>query len=136
MLLSTFFFALMNAVIKELNYYSSFQLVFFRSIGSLAFTTLYLKVKNISFWGKKMNFLIYRGLAGVISMTLFFTSVQYISVGSAVTLRYVAPLLRCSFSCYFFERKNISPPMAFFLLSHFLELFLSRGLTLLFPFLE
>ena len=87
MLLSTFFFALMNAVIKELNYYSSFQLVFFRSIGSLALTTLYLKVKNISFWGKKMNLLIYRGLAGVISMTLFFTSVQYISVGLAVTLR-------------------------------------------------
>ncbi|MDG1263185.1 MAG: DMT family transporter [Flavobacteriaceae bacterium] len=119
MLLSTFFFALMNAVIKELNYYSSFQLVFFRSIGSLAFTTLYLKVKNISFWGKKMNLLIYRGLAGVISMTLFFTSVQYISVGSAVTLRYVAPLFAAVLVVIFLKEKIFPLQWLFFIIAFF-----------------
>jgi drug/metabolite transporter (DMT)-like permease len=119
MLLSTFFFALMNAVIKELNYYSSFQLVFFRSIGSLALTTLYLKVKNISFWGKKMNLLIYRGLAGVISMTLFFTSVQYISVGSAVTLRYVAPLFAAVLVVIFLKEKIFPLQWLFFILAFF-----------------
>ena len=119
MLLSTFFFALMNAVIKELNYYSSFQLVFFRSIGSLALTTLYLKVKNISFWGKKMNLLIYRGLAGVISMTLFFTSVQYISVGSAVTLRYVAPLFAAVLVVIFLKEKIFPLQWLFFIIALF-----------------
>ena len=119
MLLSTFFFALMNAVIKELNYYSSFQLVFFRSIGSLAFTTLYLKVKNISFWGKKMNFLIYRGLAGVISMTLFFTSVQYISVGSAVTLRYVAPFFAAVLAVIFLKEKIFPLQWLFYIIAFF-----------------
>jgi drug/metabolite transporter (DMT)-like permease len=119
MLLSTFFFALMNAVIKELNYYSSFQLVFFRSIGSLALTTLYLKVKNISFWGKKMNLLIYRGLAGVISMTLFFTSVQYISVGSAVTLRYLAPLFAAVLVVIFLKEKIFPLQWLFFIIALF-----------------
>ena len=119
MLLSTFFFALMNAVIKELNYYSSFQLVFFRSIGSLALTTLYLKVKNISFWGKKMNLLIYRGLAGVISMTLFFTSVQYISVGSAVTLRYLAPLFAAVLVVIFLKEKIFPLQWLFFIIAFF-----------------
>jgi drug/metabolite transporter (DMT)-like permease len=119
MLLSTFFFALMNAVIKELNYYSSFQLVFFRSIGSLALTTLYLKFKNISFWGKKMNLLIYRGLAGVISMTLFFTSVQYISVGSAVTLRYLAPLFAAVLVVIFLKEKIFPLQWLFFIIAFF-----------------
>ena len=126
MLLSTFFFALMNAVIKELNYYSSFQLVFFRSIGSLALTTLYLKVKNISFWGKKMNLLIYRGLAGVISMTLFFTSVQYISVGSAVTLRYLAPLFAAVLVVIFLKEK-IFPLQWFFFIIAFFGVLLIKG---------
>ena len=126
MLLSTFFFALMNAVIKELNYYSSFQLVFFRSIGSLALTTLYLKFKNISFWGKKMNLLIYRGLAGVISMTLFFTSVQYISVGSAVTLRYLAPLFAAVLVVIFLKEK-IFPLQWFFFIIAFFGVLLIKG---------
>ena len=126
MLLSTFFFALMNAVIKELNYYSSFQLVFFRSIGSLALTTLYLKVKKISFWGKKMNLLIYRGLAGVISMTLFFTSVQYISVGLAVTLRYLAPLFAAVLVVIFLKEK-IFPLQWFFFIIAFFGVVLIKG---------
>lgn len=126
MLLSTFSFALMNAVIKELNDYSSFQLVFFRSIGSLVFTTFYLKLKNISFWGNKMNLLFYRGLAGVISMTLFFTSVQFISVGSAVTLRYVAPLFAAVLAVIFLKEK-ILPLQWFFFLTAFIGVALIKG---------
>ncbi|MBA22427.1 MAG: EamA family transporter [Flavobacteriales bacterium] len=126
MLLSTFFFSLMNAVIKDLNDYSSFQLVFFRSIGSLTFTTLYLKVKKISFWGNKMNLLFYRGLAGVISMTLFFTSVQFISVGSAVTLRYVAPIFAAVLAVIFLKEK-ILPLQWFFFMMAFIGVALIKG---------
>ena len=117
MLLSTLSFALMNALIKELNYYSPFQLVFFRSIGSLVFTTIFLKVNNISFRGKKMSLLLFRGIAGVISMVLFFSSVQYITVGSAVTLRYVAPLFAAILAVIFLKEKILPLQWFFFLIA-------------------
>ena len=117
MLLSTLSFALMNALIKELNYYSPFQLVFFRSIGSLVFTTLFLKLNKISFRGKKMSLLLFRGIAGVISMVLFFSSVQYISVGSAVTLRYVAPLFAAILAVIFLKEKILPLQWFFFLIA-------------------
>ena len=117
MLLSTLAFALMNAFIKELNHYSPFQLVFFRSFGSLFFTTIYLKVNKISFRGNKMSLLLYRGLTGVISMTLFFASVQYISVGSAVTLRYVAPLFAAILAVIFLKEKILPLQWFFFIIA-------------------
>jgi drug/metabolite transporter (DMT)-like permease len=117
MLLSTLAFALMNTFIKELNQYSPFQLVFFRSFGSLFFTTIYLKVNKISFRGNKMSLLLYRGLTGVISMTLFFASVQYISVGSAVTLRYVAPLFAAILAVIFLKEKILPLQWFFFIIA-------------------
>ena len=126
MLLSTLAFALMNAFIKELNHYSPFQLVFFRSFGSLIFTTIYLKVNKISFRGNKMSLLLYRGLTGVISMTLFFASVQYISVGSAVTLRYVAPLFAAILAVIFLKEK-ILPLQCFFFIIAFIGVVLIKN---------
>ncbi|MCH1538845.1 MAG: DMT family transporter [Flavobacteriaceae bacterium] len=117
MLLSTLAFALMNAIIKELNHYSPFQLVFFRSIGSLFFTTIFLKYNKISFRGNKMPLLIYRGLVGVTSMILFFASVQFISVGSAVTLRYVAPLFAAILAVIFLKEKILPLQWFFFIIA-------------------
>ena len=113
MLLSTLSFALMNALIKELNYYSPFQLVFFRSIGSLVFTTIFLKVNKISFHGKKMSLLLFRGIAGVISMVLFFSSGTIHFSGICCYFALCCSVIR-SHSCgYFLERKNSSLAMVF-----------------------
>jgi drug/metabolite transporter (DMT)-like permease len=117
MLLSTLSFALMNALIKELNLYSSFQLVFFRSIGSLFFTTIFLKVNKIPFRGNKMSLLLLRGVVGLISMILFFTSVQFITVGSAVTLRYIAPIFAAVLAVIFLKEKILPLQWFFFLIA-------------------
>jgi len=92
MLLSTLSFAFMNAMVKYLISYPTMQIVFFRAIGSLAITFGYLKILKIPQWGNQKKLLILRSIVGVISMILFFWGVHYISVGSAVTLRYVSPI--------------------------------------------
>jgi len=95
----------MNVLIKYLVLYNTFQLVFFRSITSLIIAFLVLKTKNISIWGNQKTLLIFRSLSGVISMVLFFWGIHYISLGSAVTLRYVAPIFTFLLTVIFLKEK-------------------------------
>jgi len=64
-----------------------------------------------------MSLLLFRGIVGVISMTLFFASVQYISVGSAVTLRYVAPIFAAVLAVIFLKEKILPLQWFFFVLA-------------------
>ena len=114
MLLSTFSFALMNALVKYLVDYPTLELVFFRSIGSLAITFSFLKVKGIPQWGNQKKLLILRSLVGVTSMVLFFWGVHYITIGSAVTLRYVSPIFAALLAVFFFKRSNKTHSMVVF----------------------
>src|SRR5210317_996061 len=126
MLLSTLSFAFMNALVKYLIDYSTFQLVFFRSLGSLGITFAILKSQKISVWGNQKRLLLYRGLVGVISMILFFWGVHYISLGSAVTLRYVSPIF-AGLLAVIFLREVIKPLQWLFFLMEFAGVFLIKS---------
>lgn len=105
MILSVIAFALMNAVVKYLTTFNVYQVVFFRSIGTLAFTIpLVLKYK-IPFWGNNKKLLFLRGFVGVISITCFFNSLNYLAVGTAVSLRYTSPIFAAVFAMFFLKEK-------------------------------
>ena len=72
MLISTLAFALLNASVKELAEFNVYQLVFFRSFGTLVLTIVLLRRRKISILGNKKGLLIVRALVGLASMTLFF----------------------------------------------------------------
>ena len=122
MLLSTFSFAIMNALVKFLIDYSTFQLVFFRSLGSLFITYGFLKSQKIDMLGNHKKLLIFRGLAGVVSMILFFWGIHYINIGSAVTLRYVAPIF-AGILAVFFLGEIIKPIQWIFFITSFIGVF-------------
>ncbi|MDA8877939.1 DMT family transporter, partial [Flavobacteriaceae bacterium] len=126
MILSTLSFAFMNALVKYLIDYSTFQLVFFRSLGSLGITFAVLKYQKIPVWGNQKKLLLYRGLVGVISMILFFWGVHYISIGSAVTLRYVSPIF-AGLLAVIFLREVIKPLQWLFFLMAFAGVFLIKS---------
>ena len=105
MILSTLSFALMNALVKYLISYHTFQLVFFRSLGSLILTFSILKSKKIPLLGNKKTLLLVRGLVGVSAMILFFLGIQYIGVASSVTLRYTSPIFATILAVIFFKEK-------------------------------
>lgn len=119
MLLSTLSFAFMNALVKYLVEYSAFQLVFFRSVGSLLITYSILKAKKISPLGNQKKLLLIRAITGAISMLLFFWSVHYITIGSAVTLRYISPIFAALLAVVWLGEKVKPIQWVFFILSFY-----------------
>jgi drug/metabolite transporter (DMT)-like permease len=126
MLLSTLSFAFMNAIVKYSIGYPTMQIVFFRAFGTLVITFSYLKFAGISQWGNQKKLLIYRGIVGVAAMALFFWGVHYISVGSAVTLRYVSPIF-AGVLAVLFLKETIKPLQWVFFLVAFFGVYLIKS---------
>lgn len=126
MLISTLSFACMNALVKYLVSFPTIQIVFFRALGSLMITFIYLKKQRINQWGNQKQLLIYRGIVGVTSMILFFWGVHYISVGSAVTLRYIAPLF-AGLLAVIYLKEAIKPLQWLFFISAFFGVYLIKN---------
>ncbi|WP_243739363.1 DMT family transporter [Flavicella sediminum] len=105
MVLSVVAFSLMNAVVKYVGDFSAYQIVFFRSIGTLFFTMPLLLKNKIPILGNHKKWLLLRGLAGVISLTCFFQSLNYLALGTAVSLRYTSPIFAAIFALVFLKEK-------------------------------
>ncbi len=105
MLISTMSFSLMNAIVKYLVHLPAYELVFFRSLGTLLFSTSFLVYHKIPILGNKRKLLLSRAIFGVISMTLFFMSLKYLTMGTAVSLRYIAPIFAAIFAIFMLREK-------------------------------
>ncbi len=127
MLLSTLAFTAMNGLLKFLTLYSAYQLVFFRSLGSLFFTFGFLLSRGVPFLGTHRKLLVIRGLVGSTSMVLFFMALHYIPLGSAVALRYIAPIFAAIFAILLL-REDVKPIQWLFFLTSFLGVLVLKGL--------
>lgn len=105
MLISTIAFACMNGTVKYLVHVDAFQIVFFRSLSSLFFTFGFLFKNKIPILGNNKKLLILRGIVGVTSMSLFFMSTKYLPIGTAVSLRYLAPIFAAILAVFFLKEK-------------------------------
>ncbi|MGB5983034.1 MAG: DMT family transporter [Nonlabens sp.] len=92
MIASSLAFSFMNILVKYLEDFSAFQIVFFRSSMTLVFLTAYLRHQKIDLFGNEKLLLWLRGIFGTISLILFFISLGYLKVGMAVVLRYLSPI--------------------------------------------
>lgn len=105
MLISTVAFSIMSAVAKYLSGFNAYQIVFFRSIGTLCFTIPLVMRAKVSVLGSNKKLLLLRGVFGVISLTCFFQSLNYLAVGTAVSLRYTSPIFAAIFALIFLKEK-------------------------------
>jgi len=105
MIISALAFALLNVFVKNLNQFNVYQIVFFRSIGSLFFTIPFLVGKKIPFLGNQKGLLVARGVIGFIAMTLFFASLKHLSMGPAVSIRYISPIFAAVFAFLLLKEK-------------------------------
>jgi drug/metabolite transporter (DMT)-like permease len=127
MIFSAIAFSLMGSVVKYLSTFNVYQVVFYRSVGTLLFTIpLVLKLKKVSFFGTNKKWLIIRGITGVISLTCFFQSLNYLSIGTAVSLRYTAPIFAAIFALFFLKEK-IKPIQWFLFLTALLGVVIIKG---------
>ncbi len=127
MVLSTLAFTGMNGLLKYLTEYNGYQLVFFRSVGSLFFTFGFLLQRGIPILGTHRKLLVLRGLMGAASMLLFFIAVHYLPIGSAVALRYIAPIFATLFATVIL-RERIHPLQWLFILMAFMGVLVIKGL--------
>lgn len=92
MMLATFIFAVMNVLVKYLPNIPAIEIILFRSIVSFFMSGVTLKLKGIPLFGKNKRILLIRGLAGAVALIMFFTTLQYIPLASAVTLMFLGPI--------------------------------------------
>ena len=126
MIFSVIAFSFMNAVVKYVNDFSAYQIVFFRSIGTLCFTIPLILKAKIPIMGNSKKWLLLRGLAGVISLTCFFQSLNYIALGTAVSLRYTSPIFAAIFA-YLFLKEKIKPVQWFLFIIAFVGVLIIKG---------
>lgn len=127
MMISALAFTLMNLSVKQLAQYNVYEIVFFRGLGSLVLTMGILYRSKIPILGNKKRLLILRALIGTASMTLFFMSLKYLSTGTAVSLRYLAPIFSAIFAVFLLQEKIKAPQWLFFLIS-FAGVLILKGL--------
>jgi len=116
----------MNVFVKYLSGFSTSQKVFFRAIGSLIFTMAYLIYHKIPMLGNQRKLLVLRGLVGLTSMGLFFASTQYLSIGTAVSLRYTSPIFAAILAVIFLKEKIFKIQWFYFLMA-FIGVLLIKG---------
>lgn len=105
MIISTFSFSLMNSFVKYLSDFPTFEIVFFRSVGSLVLGTSYILLMGIPILGNKRKLMTMRAIAGLTAMSLFFMSLQYLPSGTAVSLRYLAPIYAAIIAVFLLKEK-------------------------------
>jgi len=105
MFIAAFAFAWMNLMAKYLQGFHPLQVVFFRAIGTFIFIFPYMLFKKVPLIGKHVFWLSFRGVLSFVSLALFFKVVQEIPLGSAVALRYTAPIFSVILAFYFLKEK-------------------------------
>jgi drug/metabolite transporter (DMT)-like permease len=105
MIISVIAFSLMNAVVKYLGTFHAYKIVFFISIGTLLFTIPLILKAKIPILGNNKKWLFLRGLFGVISLTCFFQSLNYLAIGTSVSIRYTSPIFAAIFALIFLKER-------------------------------
>ena len=119
MLISALAFTAMSTGVKVLKHYQPFEIVFFRCIVTLLICFIFIKRQKISLWGNQKILLFGRSLVGVTSMVLFFYSIQIMPLGSAVTLRYLAPIFAAIMAVLFLRERMAGVQWIYILMAFF-----------------
>tara|TARA_B100000795_G_scaffold4228_1_gene2945 strand:- start:396 stop:1235 length:840 start_codon:yes stop_codon:yes gene_type:complete len=127
MVLSTFAFAIVNMIIKFMDEYSEFQLVFFRSIGSLIITIVHLRLLKINLWGVNKPILFLRGISGVVALLMMFVLIKNVSLGTAVMLQYLSPIFTAIIAVFLLKERISIKQWLYLLLCVFGVLVLKWG---------
>jgi len=79
-------------IIKGVQRYPAHELVLARSIVSFAISLFVIKRKKIPVFGVNKKWLVIRGLAGTIALTMFFYTIHHLPIALATIIQYLAPI--------------------------------------------
>lgn len=119
--MSAFFFALMNTFVRLSGDLPSMQKSFFRNVVALIFALIILKRDGVWFSGKKENlkYLFLRSLFGTIGVLCNFYAVDHLVLADASMLNKMSPFFAIIFS-YLILKEKIKLPQALIVTGAFL----------------
>lgn len=126
MLIAGLFFAIMNVFVKLVPTIPAIEIVFFRSLISFIMSYVYLKSAKIPIFGHNKKWLIARGVAGAIGLTLYFYTLQNIPLASAVTIQFMSPIFTSILGIYIVKEK-VKPAQWIFYLMAFAGIIIIQG---------
>lgn len=117
MLLASFFFALMSLFVKLLVNLPVPELIFFRALISSVLCLWGMHRLGIHPLGHNRPLLLFRGIAGALSLAQGFWLVQEIPLAAATTLTHLSPIFTTLIGIWFVKEKVTFMQLAFFGLS-------------------
>jgi drug/metabolite transporter (DMT)-like permease len=94
-----------NSIIPNLQKYPAHELVFFRSLVSFTISATIIKHRGLSLFGNNRRWLLVRGTAGMIALTLFFFTLHKLPLAIASTLQYLSPIFTVLIASRLFHEK-------------------------------
>lgn len=88
-----------------LHAYPAHELVLGRSVVSFVISLAIIKQRKLPVFGVNKKWLIIRGVAGTIALTIFFYTIQYLPLAIATTVQYLAPIFTVIFAIVFLKEK-------------------------------
>jgi len=126
MLLATFFFAVMQVLVKTVPHIPAIEIILFRSVISFAISYIILRRKKVNKWGNNKKLLMARGFVGAVALILFFLTLQKIPLASAVSLNFLAPIFTSLLGIYI-VRERFSPFQVIFFIISFLGVLIIKN---------
>jgi drug/metabolite transporter (DMT)-like permease len=117
MLLASFFFALMAVCVKLLGRIPVLEVIFFRALISALLCLWGLQRAGVAPLGIQRRLLLFRGVAGAISLAQGFWLIQNIPLAAASTLTHLAPIFTTLIGVWFVKEKVTPLQLGFFVLS-------------------
>lgn len=109
----------MNAAVKGLSHIHFSEIVFFRALISLVLCVYGIRKLNLSFLGVNKPYLIGRGVAGTVALSLFFYVLQTLPLATAVTLQYLSPIFTVFWAQVLFKERASLIQWVFFAVGFF-----------------
>lgn len=89
----------------DVQIYPAHELVLARSIASFSISLYIIKQRKIPVFGNNKKWLIIRGIAGTIALTIFFYTIHYLPLAVASTVQYLAPIFTIFFAMALLKEK-------------------------------
>ena len=126
MLMSTFFFAVMNVFIKKLGNIPPMEIVFFRCFVSMVLCFALLHRDRVEWKGSNRTLLLARGIFGTLAVYTYFVTMQNMPLGTAVTIQYISPVFT-TIIAIFLLKERIKPVQWIFFLIAFSGVLVIKG---------
>lgn len=94
-----------NEIIPHLQKYPAHELVFFRSLVSFLISAAIIKYRGLSLLGNNRRWLLLRGTAGMLALTIFFFTLHKLPLAIASTLQYLSPIFTVLIASRLFGEK-------------------------------